>query len=191
MAKLSSDNQIPVKVGQLQVGQRLLLMDSGDKTFAVPLGLAGVKGASDGIDTSGATATANDVRKGKTGWANNRRVIGTRVVRFTDGTFRLTGCAMEEVNGIYRFRKDYVTYKISETRQVTWSLYANDNGYMISNSTTWDDASLVFEWIVHRDEPFEFLYRGKTDKWQSRSEGYLWEPWSGSPEPPPRTTLYA
>ena len=191
MAKLSSDNQIPVKVGQLQVGQRLLVMDSGDKTFAIPLGLAGVKGASDGIDTSGATATANDVRKGKTGWANNRRVIGTRVVRFTDGTFRLTGCAIEGVNGIYRFRKDYVTYKVSETQHVTWSTFANSHGYMISNNTTWTDFTLAFNWIVHRDEPFNFLYRGLADQMQSTSEGYLWQALNGAPEPPPRTTLYA
>lgn len=191
MPKLSRKNQVPVDVADIRAGQRLVLMESSDKVFAIPLGVTRHSPVEGGIDTSGATATANDVRKGKTGYAGNKRIIGTRVVRFRDGTFRLTGCAIEQVNGIYRFRKDYVTYKISETKQVTWSLYANDSGYMISSNTTWDDASLAFEWIVHRDEPFEFLYRGAIDKWQSRSEGYLWEPWAGAPEPPPRTTLYA
>ena len=191
MPKLSSKNQIPVNIADLRAGQRLVLMESSDKVFAIPLGITKHSPTEGGIDTSGATATANDVRKGKTGWANNRRIIGTRVVRFADGTFRLTGCAIEQVNGIYRFRRDYVTYKVSETQHVTWSTFANDHGYMISNNTTWTDLTLAFNWIVHRDEPFNFLYRGLADKMQSTSEGYLWEALGGAPEPPPRTTLYA
>ena len=186
MSKLSCDNQIPVRLKDIPKNHRLLILESRSKKYyALPLGRHIID---KGIDTSTATATESDVRRGKTGYARGRRIIGTLVERIDPGgnQFYLTGCSLDWVNGLYTYSINAISVPSAGGAIAQLSGYTNAGGGFIHSSTSATNVDAGHLRIAQIDEPFTFFFEGVYPV--CKNEGYFWDSINGTSGSVPKTT---
>lgn len=170
---ISQDNLIDIQEADLPLNQRLVVQVIDGKRVAVPVG---VNISDRWVNTNGATASADDIRQGKTGYANGVKITGSRTIPVPPqpmpdigqsawNTFCLAEGGIDEVNGVYHFDTTLrlipeVSNELVTVRYAGWV----QGNYIVHNVVPPDAAvSTQFVFLSPLGEPFNHLYRCSVD----------------------------
>ena len=120
------------------------------------INILGVDGSYEGIDTTNATATANDILKGKTAYANNQEITGT--IEEYDGSFEGSASGgIKITNASYLFyygaRIDYMNELLALCESITDMQYMF---YFCESLTDLDLSSLDTSKVTNMQYVFNY-----------------------------------